>query len=502
MSDGSGHASVCDEMGELEHVPVEAIDPHRFRSVISPGEYAALLDLINRSARVLKGRVVWNVNSTAKGGGVVELLRPLLGYSRGSGVDARWAVIGGGTPFFEITKRLHNHLHGIDGDGGGLGADERTVYERSLAAGARELGELVRPHDIVILHDPQTAGLVSAVHDTGATVIWRCHVGVDHENACARQAWAFLLPYLRDADAYIFSRPAFVWDMLAPEKIAVIQPSIDVFSPKNAEQGHEQSLAILARAGLTSHLALGDPTFIRSDGTPGRVDRRAQMLEVDPLAPGDRLVAQVSRWDRLKDPLGVVNGFAQHVAAHTDAHLLLAGPETDSVSDDPEGASVFASVREAWHGLPDDVRRRVHLASLPMDDIDENAAIVNAIQRHAEIVVQKSLAEGFGLTVAEAMWKRRAVVASRIGGIQDQIVDGESGTLLADPGDLSEFGSALVRLLADPARVRQMGSAAHERVRDHFLGPHHLSRYFELIEQLTAARGSAGPVGSAPGRGG
>jgi trehalose synthase len=478
-------------MGGLEHVAVAAMDPHRFESVISAGEYAALLALIDRSARSLRGRVIWNVNSTASGGGVVELLRPLLGYSRGGGVDARWAVIAGDAPFFAITKRLHNHLHGIDGDGGRMGADERAVYERSLAASGRELAELVRPDDVVILHDPQTAGLVSVVRDTGATVIWRCHVGVDHVNTRAREAWDFLVPYLGGADAYIFSRPAFVWDRLAPEKIAVIQPSIDVFSPKNADQSHGQSLAILARAGLIAHRVLGDPTFTRSDGTPGRVDRRAHMHEVAALAPSERVVVQVSRWDRLKDPLGVLKGFAEHVAAVTDAHLLLAGPSTASVADDPEGASVFASVREAWHGLPDDVARRVHLASLPMDDLDENAAIVNALQCHADVVVQKSLAEGFGLTVAEAMWKHRAVVASRIGGIQDQIVNGVSGTLIADPGDLSEFGSAVVMLLGDPALARRMGDAAHERVRDHFLGPHHLGLYFALIERLTALRGTA-----------
>jgi trehalose synthase len=476
-------------MGALEHVAVAALDPRRFEAVISAGEYAALLALIDRSARSLQGRVIWNVNSTASGGGVVELLRPLLGYSRGGGVDARWVVIAGDASFFAVTKRLHNRLHGTEGDGGVLRADEHAVYARSLAPSGRELADMVRPDDVVILHDPQTAGLVPAIHDTGAMVIWRCHVGVDHANLKAREAWDFLLPYLDGADAYIFSRPAFVWDRLAREKIAVIQPSIDVFSPKNADQSREQSLAILARAGVISHRGRGSAMFTRSDGTPSRVDRRAQMIETAALTPSDRVVMQVSRWDRLKDPLGVLAGFAEHVAAHTDAHLLLAGPATDSVADDPEGAGVFASVREAWHGLPDDVAARVHLASLPMDDLDENAAIVNALQRHADVVVQKSLAEGFGLTVAEAMWKRRAVVASRIGGIQDQIVDGISGILLAQPRDLSEFGSALVTLLDDPALARRMGAAAHEQVRDHFLGPHHLGLYFELIERLIEARG-------------
>lgn len=463
------------------------MDPHRFRSLISSAEYAALLDLIDRSARALEGRVIWNVNSTARGGGVVELLHPLLGYSRGSGVDARRVVIAADPDFFTITKRLHNHLHGVGGDGGPLSSGERVAYERALAPNAQELSQLVRPRDVVILHDPQTAGLVSAAHDTGATVIWRCHVGVDHDNARTREAWDFLRPYVRDADALVFSRSAFVWDALPGRKIAVIQPSIDAFSAKNAEQSEQQTLAILARAGLTAHVAGGHATFTRADGTPGRVDRRAEMVEVAPIGAGERVVVQVSRWDGLKDPLGVVNGFARHVAGSTDAHLMLAGPATAAVADDPEGAAVLGSVREAWHGLPDRVRGRVHLAALPMDDPDENAAIVNALQRHADVVVQKSLAEGFGLTVAEAMWKRRAVLATRIGGIQDQIVAGESGILIDDPRNLAEFGAALVGLLRDPAGVRRLGDAAHERVRSEFLGPRHLGRYFELIERLTAA---------------
>jgi trehalose synthase len=195
------------------------MDLHRFESVISSAQYSELLALIQRAAGRLRGRVIWNVNSTAKGGGVVELLRPLLGYSRGGGVDARWVVISGDSDFFVITKRLHNHLHGIDGDGGPLSADEHASYERTLAANAVELARLVRPSDVVILHDPQTAGLVGAVHATGATVIWRCHVGLDHDNVRAHEAWDFLAPYLRTVDACVFSRSAYMWEGLSPEKV-------------------------------------------------------------------------------------------------------------------------------------------------------------------------------------------------------------------------------------------------------------------------------------------
>jgi trehalose synthase len=472
----------------LQHESVPAIAPERFASVLSPGEYEALLSLVEHAARDLHGRVIWNVNSTAKGGGVVEMLRPLLGYCRGAGVDARWAVISGQSEFFAITKRLHNRLHGFQGDGGPLGDAEREVYEQTLAASAQELAELVHPHDIVILHDPQTAGLAAAVRETGATVIWRCHVGLDVANDHAHAAWDFLRGYVSDAHAYVFSRAGFAWDGLPRDRIAVIRPSIDAFAPKNAEQTREQSLAILVKAGILADDVDAYPVFTRSDGTPGRVERAAEMLEEQLLETGVPVVMQVSRWDHLKDPVGVLGAFAGHVASHGQAHLLLVGPSTAAVADDPEGAQVLDAVRTAWHELPAAIRRRVHLCSLPMDDIEENAAIVNALQRHADVVVQKSLAEGFGLTVAEAMWKQRPVVASRIGGIRDQIEDGRSGVLLSDPRDLQQAGAAITELLADGGRAQGIGIAARLRVQQQFLGPHHLGRYFEVIHRVGSQR--------------
>src|SRR5271165_3374169 len=163
-------------MAALEHVSVAPMDLHRFETVLTTAQYAALVELIEHAGGALEGRVIWNVNSTTKGGGVVELLRPLLGYSRGAGVDARWVVVRASPEFFEITKRLHNRLHGFDGDHGSLGAEQRAIYDEALAGCAAELSELVRPDDVVILHDPQTAGLVEAVRRSGAIAVWRCHV--------------------------------------------------------------------------------------------------------------------------------------------------------------------------------------------------------------------------------------------------------------------------------------------------------------------------------------
>jgi trehalose synthase len=214
------------------------------------------------------------------------------------------------------------------------------------------------------------------------------------------------------------------------------------------------------------------------------VHRGAETWQTAPLRPDDAFLLQVSRWDSLKDPMGVIDGFIEHVADHCDAHLVYAGPAVEAVSDDPEGRAVLDEARARWEGLDHDLRARVHLTALPMDDLEENAAIVNALQRRANVVAQKSLAEGFGLTVAEAMWKGRPVVASRVGGIQEQIVDGVSGLLLADPRDLIGFGRLVSELLTEPERAERMGAEARARVRHEFLAVRHLLQYVDLLAPL------------------
>jgi trehalose synthase len=236
--------------------------------------------------------------------------------------------------------------------------------------------------------------------------------------------------------------------------------------------------------------APGPTSFVRADGSPARVDRCADVLGLGPVPSDDvPLVVQVSRWDELKDPIGVMHGFALLVEMGDapDAHLLLAGPNVRAVADDPDGARVFGEVTAAFRALPHHVRRAVHLASLPTDDVDENAAIVNAVQRHAAIIVQKSLREGFGLTVTEAMWKGRPIVASAVGGIRDQIVHGVHGLLLDDPTDLAGFAGALRRILVDPALARSLGDAARTRAREQFLGLRSLLEYAALVERVAVS---------------
>jgi trehalose synthase len=472
-------------------VDISSMSPGRFRSVLTAERFQALEHGIDVARKLLEGRVVWNINSTARGGGVAELLESLVAYARGAGVDVRWLVIEGTPEFFAVTKRVHNLLHGSRGDGGALDDQARAVYERVLADNMGELKDRVRRGDVVIVHDPQPAGLVGALRGAGAVVIWRCHVGLDRPNELAREAWAFLLPYLVDADAYVFSRESFVWEVLDPDRIAVIAPSIDVFSPKNEDLDRTTVLAVLTASGVLSadDGSFGPATFTRLDGTPSRVDRQAELFGSGPIRVEVPVVLQVSRWDVLKDPLGVIRGFAEHVPESTGAHLVYAGPAAASVTDDPEGAGVLHDALALRGNLPERVRRRIHVAALPMDDSEENAIIVNALQRHASVITQKSLAEGFGLTVAEAMWKARPMVASRIGGIQSQIVDGESGVLLDDPGDLQAFGAAVTGLLEDPQRAERIGQRARQRVRDQFTSPRSLLDYLDIIDRVLRRQG-------------
>ena len=470
----------------LQEVRVAAIPPERLAPFIGDERSLGLEEIGIATRDALAGRAILNVNSTGAGGGVAEMLRTLLAYARGIGVDTRWFVIRGTPAFFAITKRIHNLLYGAPGDGQPLGAEEHVRYQAVLRPNTVELLSTVRPGDIVLLHDPQVAGMASELADAGATVVWRCHIGCDTSNAHVEKAWAFLRPYLERVDAYVFSRRAFAPPWVPSDRVFCIAPSLDPFAPKN--QGLEpievesvlRYVGLLGGRGPSAGIA-----FLHADGSPGRVDRLVDVLQTGPPPPSDvPLTVQISRWDPMKDMSGVMTAFAHHVATHSAAHLLLAGPVITGVADDPEGAGVLDDCIKVWRELPHAIRTRVHLACLPMRNPDENAIIVNAIQRHAAVITQKSIAEGFGLTVAEAMWKSKPVVASSVGGIVDQIVHGESGVLIDDPHDLASFGAAVRDLLNDPRRSRELGSNAHRRAQTDFLADRHLEQYAQVVAGL------------------
>ncbi|MEO0493477.1 MAG: glycosyltransferase [Actinomycetota bacterium] len=466
----------------MQDVTIVTRDLGRFAEVVGGDRTTELLEIGRAAAEQLDGRCVVNVNSTAAGGGVAEMLHVLLGYVRGIGINTRWLVVDGDPEFFALTKRIHNHLYGGVGDGGPLGDAEHTLYESTLRRNHDDLAENLQPGDIVILHDPQTAGLAEHAKRLGCAVVWRCHVGIDEQNADSEAGWDFLRPYLEPhVDHYVFTDAGFPPDWVASADVTVIWPSIDPFSPKNQPLDDTTVEAILTRAGIIAGRS-GDTTFRRNDGSITRVERECDICRTGPPAnPNTPMLVQVSRWDTMKDMVGVMHAFAEHVDGTGLAELVLAGPSVAGVTDDPEGAEVLRECWDAWRKLPHAVRRHVQLVCLPMHDLDENAAIVNALQRHAAVVAQKSIAEGFGLTVAEAMLKGTPVVASAVGGIVDQVIHGETGLLVHDPTDLAEAGAAMRLLLEDAELRATLGEGAVKRANEAHLGDTHLERWVDVV---------------------
>jgi trehalose synthase len=442
----------------------------RLASVLTPDQRAAVAAVAARARKILAGRVIWNVNATATGGGVAEILRTLLGYFLDAGVDARWLVLDGDADFFAVTKHLHNAIHGF-GDPGQLGASAHAAYQRALQGNAAELLRQVRPADLVLLHDPQTAGLVGPLRQAGVRVAWRSHIGRDTPNEQSAIGWDFLRRYMQDADALVFSRPQYAPEWAPASRVRIIAPSIDPLDAKNRPMTAKERLRVLAGAGML--MVNGEPASPVVQGA-------------SPPTPADRLIVQVSRWDRLKDMPGVMTGFAG-ASLPADVHLMLVGPAVSGVADDPEGAEVLEECAAHWHRLPAAARSRISLVSVPMDDVEENATIINAVQGYADVVTQKSLAEGFGLTVTEAMWKGRPLVGTAVGGIQDQVTDGQDGLLIEDASDLDAFAKALRRLFEEPGLAIELGHAAHRRVLTNYLDDRHLANVVDLLAHLLAA---------------
>ncbi len=444
------------------------IGQDRVDNLIATGDYA-------RSE--LLGRRVVSINSTASGGGVAEMLPVLLAYVAGVDVGCDWLVLEGNSEFFEITKRLHHRLHGERGDGGPLGEHEREVFEEVAHQNQDDAQRLLAPGDVVLLHDPQPAGLAKWLHESKVPLIWRCHIGVDARNEYTKQGWDFLRPLLAPyIDQYVFTRREYAPDWVPNERLHVIKPSLDPFAPKNRELADNHVQAILQHIGI---LRSADSEQI---GDHAPVERVADIVSEGPAPTADaQMVVQVSRWDPLKDMAGVMRGFLADPGC-ADARLVLAGPDVSSVSDDPEGQVVLAEVIKEWEGLAESDRRRIQIVCFPMDDPEENAFMVNALQRHAAIVVQKSLKEGFGLTVTEAMLKGRPVVASAVGGIVDQIRDGVDGILIQDPRDPAELGRALSSLLGDPTAANKMGQEAKAAVVSQFLPDSSLNQWGKALD--------------------
>lgn len=401
--------------------------------MISIQDYAAIAgqDVVNhlwQLARPLKGLKVVHVNSTRVGGGVAEILTKLVPLKTELGIDARWEVIKGDERFYECTKGFHNGLQGKD-----IAMRENLlkVYEDTIAANAKELRTVLADADIVFIHDPQPLPLLRCCPGPRGKWIWRCHIDLSHPY---RPVWKYLRKFVMDYDASIFSLSNFAQPL--PHNLYLIAPSIDPLSEKNVELPEAFINDTLSQFGL------------------------------DPERP---MVLQVSRFDRFKDPLGVVQAYRLARTFVPTLQLVLAG---GGATDDPEGEVVLSQVRAASNGDPD-----IHVLLLPPDA----HATINALQRAADIVIQKSVKEGFGLTVTEGMWKGKPVVGGDTGGIRLQVVNHHTGFLVSSP----EGAALRIRyLLKHPEKIDEMGRKAREFVRENFLITRHLREYLSLMVAL------------------
>ncbi|NUT49474.1 MAG: glycosyltransferase [Saccharothrix sp.] len=434
-----------------------------------------------RAAAALADRLgparIWHVNSTATGGGVAELLWSGIARQQALGLRVDWLIADAEPAFFQLTKRIHHGLHGrVDHP---FTEHDARLYEASTTRSAAQLAEFVRPGDLVVLHDPQTVGLAPHLVALGVRVAWRCHIGTRSDVPAVAATWAFLRRYVEAVPHCVFTVADYAPAYLAPARVSVITPSIDPESPKNRLLTQAECVELLAGIGL-----LRSPDALATGAPDVGDDPVGYVVQDEPLVEGVPVVTQVSRWDPLKDLVGVLRAFAEGIAPRSAAHLLFAGPDPADIPDDPEGAGVFAQLRAFRESLPVEIRRRVHLAVLTLRRQTANALAVNAIQRYSTVVVQKSLEEGFGLTVTEAMWKSRPIVASAVGGLLTQVTHGVHG-LLVEPDDLTGFADAVTGLLTHPARAAELGAAAHRRCRDEFLSERETADYLALYGAMS-----------------
>jgi len=396
-------------------------------------DYAALLgegeiDELRVLAKPLRGRSIEMINSTAVGGGVAEILNRLLPLAEELDLKMRWDVMTGGDDFYGVTKSFHNALHGAP-----YHADPKD-FEIFLACNERNRARLPLDAEFMIIHDPQPAALIEGRKGSGHHWAWRCHIDLSHPN---RQVWDFLEKFVARYDAAMFSSPEFSRSLAIPQYL--FYPAIDPLSEKNR------------------------------DLESGFVARTLAQYQIDPLRP---ILTQISRFDRLKDPVGVIRAY-RIVKRYFDCQLVLAG---GSASDDPEGAEVLKEVQREANGEAD-----IHIIELPAWAPLE----VNALQRASTIVIQKSLREGFGLTVSEALWKKKPVVASAVGGIPVQIIHKHTG-LLAHSVEGTAYQIRF--LLSHPEIAAKLGENGYEHVKENFLITQKLKRYVTLCLAMARAK--------------
>lgn len=430
----------------------------------------------------IKGRKIWMINSTRQGGGVAEMMPRMISLLRQMGIEAEWVVVStDNKDFFRVTKKIHNLIHG-EGEIS-ITMAEKTVFEEENTQNAEEFLPMVKPQDIVVIHDPQPLPMAQILRErSGASFIWRCHIGVDAHLPQTRFIWNFLRPYTESYDLSVFSATNYIPGFLTGRSI-IVHPSIDPLDHKNRDLPIHKVVGILCNSNLVTeyHPVLTPPFTEQAKRLQPDGSFQSPLLPSDPGILYKPVVLQVSRWDRLKGFLPLLKGFEKmklecHKASDQRhrrrmelTELVFAGPDPAFVGDDPEGMQVLEEITRSYTSLPGNIQNHITVLKLPMSSRKQNELIVNALQRVATVVVQNSIREGFGLTVTEAMWKTKPVIGSSACGIKLQIREDLDGKIIQNPEDPSEIAAVLSQALHDPKQREIWAYNAHKRVVENFL---------------------------------
>jgi len=463
---------------------------------------AELREEAERTVPRLAGRTVWMVNSTSRGGGVAEMLPTMVALLRDLGVKTEWVIIESERPeFFSLTKQIHNLIHGAGSPT--LDGNSREIYEAENRENSEWLKQRLKPGDILVVHDPQPMPLAGMLKEhVAVSTVWRCHIGLDEENAATRAAWEFLAPYSDAYERAVFSAPEYVPPFLA-DRSQIIHPGINPISEKNQDIHLHKLVGILTNSALSVApgplVTLPLPDLVhRLQGGDGSYRPANAWDDIGLLTRP--IITQVSRWDRLKGFRPLMEAFVRMKREMLKGkgtegwenrrrldlvRLVLAGPDPASIQDDPEGQEVMAELHAAYGELDPRLQDDIAVVTLPMSSARHNALIVNALQRASSMVVQNSLREGFGLTVTEAMWKRVPILTnSKACGPRQQVRDGLDGRLIADPEDADELAHAMNEMLADAEGRDDWGQSAQRRTHQNFLVFNQLCAWLRLFAKL------------------
>jgi len=378
------------------------------------------------------------------------------------------------------------------GDSGMLSTSEKKIFDEVSQDNLKLILKKAKKNDICVLYDAPAAGLIPGLHEAGIKCVWQCKKSAEpSSDQFSIRSWNFLREYISYAEAFIFSHPGTVPDWIPADRVSIIPPAIDIYGPKNQPMPENIAQKICYHIGVIrlpkEKATQEDLVFYRKNGEKGYVMRHADIIHAGPLPnKDDRMILQVSRWKKLGDTIGLMQAFSNAVHEEfPDVYLVIAGPSVLAISDDPEMAETYESIVKAWRDLPRKTRAKIQIACLPMKDQEESDAMVNALQSHASVICYWSLKAGMGLSLIEALWKRKPLIATGFEAIQDYLEGQPRQLLSCGPGDLQDLEKVLKRVLSDVELREEMCSKGHDKACQCYVAFNIIAQYIQVLRKVS-----------------